>query len=268
MRFRRAVALVCIVFLATVALIEVGLRLVDPFGVARYTADQATLYGVMIPDSARAAVYRPGVTVFSNFSMTILPNHSRAVPDTTVSGCTIAFVGDSVTMGWGVNDADTWVNLVARELPSVHIVNTGVAGYSIYDVAATLDTVQADGYVYLLIGNDNRRMRFTGVPLPPDTRSAVQMNLEYFTLASSPDPTFDDEFYAALGKLTNRNNVAVIAFDAPAGREAAKRSPVTLIPMYTDRLSFVDRHAGAKGNREIAQSMLPIVHEFTAQRCG
>lgn len=265
---RRAVALVCLSALITLALIEGGLRIVDPFGIARYTADQATLYGVMLADADRTALYRPGVTAFSNFSMTILPDHSRAVPDTSPTGCTIAFVGDSVTMGWGVNDADTWVNLIARALPAIRVINTGVAGYSIYDVTATMDAVQADGYVYLLIVNDNRRMRFTGEPLKPDSRSAVQMNLEYFTLASAPDPAFDDEFYAVMAKLIDRGNVAVVAFDAPAGRAAAKRYPVTLIPMYTDRLSFVDRHAGAEGNREIAQSMLPIIREFTAQRCG
>jgi hypothetical protein len=264
---RRAVVAVLLTFLTTVALIEGGVRLLDPFGVGRYEADQRILYGVMQPDPSRNVVYRPGIVAFSNFSMTTLPDHTRAVPATATDGCTIAFLGDSVTLGWGVNDADTWVNLVARELPGVRVVNTGVAGYSIYDVAATMEAVKADGYFYLLIGNDNRRMRFTGAALPADTRSAMQRNLEYFTLASVPDPVFDDEFYAAMGKMVDQG-VTVAAFDAPAGREAAKRYPVTLIPMYADRLSFVDRHADAEGNRQIAASILPIVKELAESVCN
>jgi hypothetical protein len=266
MKFRRAVIVALLSLLATIGTIEGGLRLFDPWGIARYEADIYILAAASQPDPVRNVVYSPGVVTFSNFSMTVLPDHSRAVPDTSAAGCTIAFLGDSVTLGWGVNDEATWVNLVARELPGVHVVNTGVSGYSIYDIEATMKTVKADGYFYLLIVNDNRRMRHAKTTAKPDYRSAIDRNLAWFMLGRDLDPPFDDAFYAVLEKMISKG-VAVAAFDEPPGRGAAARYPVKLIPMYTSWLSFIDRHADAEGNRQIAASVLPIVTELAATRC-
>ena len=151
---RRAVAAVCLSILALVLALEFGLRLTDPLGALRYFGDLRAVYAAYREDVSRYAM-RPGSYTFSNWQAIILPDGSRRVPDTAPTDCTIVLVGDSVTFGLGVSDGDTWANLVARELPGVQLVNAGVAGASITSVAATIEATRADGYVYLIIDNDD-----------------------------------------------------------------------------------------------------------------
>jgi hypothetical protein len=266
---RRAVAAVLLTFLFLVALFEVYLHS-DPFGVYRYSDDMALLFGRFVYTPGRVITYRPGVVTFSNWQMTTLGDGNRAVPGTnTAAMCKIVLLGDSVTFAWGVSDAETWPNLVALQLPNVHLVNTGSPGYSIYEVAATMDAVPADGYVYLLVNNDNVRPRYRGAtPIPTPLRSTIQTHLEFPLYMQGAEAEFDAAFYATLERLIAAG-VSVAAFDVGKSKALAVRYPaVRLIPFYTSRISRADAHADAAGNRQLAASIFPIVKELAAQVCS
>ena len=124
----------------------------DPLGFV-YFRDQAYLSAQMIPDP-RGYNFRPGTYPLS-FALTILPDGTRAVPDTGPAAVTLVFIGDSVTFGYGVDDDQTWVNLIARTLPGVHVINAGVSGYNSTNVARTVAQFpDADALVYLIVNND------------------------------------------------------------------------------------------------------------------
>lgn len=251
-------------FLLFVAAIEVGLRLTDPLGALRYFGDLRAVMATYRTDVQRYAM-RPGAYTFSDWQATILPDSTRRVPDTAPAGCTIALVGDSVTFGLGVSDADTWANVVARELRGVHIVNTGVAAASIWSVTASMEAVRADGYVYLIIDNDD------APEIPPQAlvvregwaiQTYVYVLQEWKPAAYKPDPVAR----AQIAEVAGRRNVQAVAF---TGNQLARDMPgVAFIPPYTKRISWTDAHADAEGNREIAKLILPIVREFAARVCG
>ena len=133
---------------------EALLALFDPLGFG-YFRDQVALNPHLIADP-RGYTFAPGHYPLSKSSFTILPDGSRAVPHTPPQADqTLVFMGDSVTFGYGVDDEQTWVDLVARALPDVHIINAGVSGFNSSNVLRTLALYpSADALVYLIINND------------------------------------------------------------------------------------------------------------------
>jgi hypothetical protein len=263
MKFRRTVVAVLLAFLATVGAIEGGLRLVDPLGALRYFGDLRSVYALYQEDK-RGFVIAPGAHAFSNWQATILPDTTRRVPDTRATDCTIALVGDSVTFGLGVSDDATWANLVARELPDVHVINAGVPAYNVWNVAATVERVKADGYLYLLVANDDEPAPNWREAGKPSQTWAIRQYLYVLEFSASdpytPRPGALDE----VRKLTANPAVRVVAFDVPG---LSREARATLIPLYTRRISRADPHADAEGNAQIAASILPIVTELAATRC-
>lgn len=268
---RRAAIVLLTSFLMFMCIAEFALR-GDPLGVKRLHDDLAILSSITMPHPTRTMLYRPGTLQFSNWSMTILPDYSRRVPDTSAtSSCTIVLLGDSVTLSWGVDDDKTWANLVAQQLPGVRLINTGVSAYSIYEIEATMKAVAGQGYLYLLIDNDNLHPDYKNAPLKPtEQRSAIQMNLEYLTAASQPYPPGDGKFYTTLEGMLNNGSVLIVAFNLGSlSKDVAARYPdrVHLIPFYKSRISKADGHADAQGNREIAQAILPHVETLANRVC-
>ena len=67
----------------------------------------------------------------------------------------VAF-GRSVTFGYGVDDAETWVNLVAREFPDWHVINEAYPGWSIKNLEGAWEMhPDADMIFVLTITNDS-----------------------------------------------------------------------------------------------------------------
>lgn len=264
---RRLIAALIGVLLALL-LGEALLARFDPLGFV-YFRDQAYLASQIVPDP-RGYAFRPGAYPLS-FAPTILPDGTRAVPDTNVSAeTTLVFIGDSVTFGYGVDDDQTWVNRIARALPAAHVVNAGVSGYDSANVARAVDQYpDADALVYLIVNNDAEPEKQPDFdhPRPPDASSWLALYLlhlpEYLSpvsaeaeIARGDLPRYFDDLRAILAD----DRVLALAFDDAFGRMTVERGfGISLIERGEDRVSPADGHPGARGNQQIAAQILPLV---------
>ncbi|NJR12666.1 hypothetical protein HC776_01960 [bacterium] len=147
-----AVVLVAI----TLALIELLLRTVDPWGLYYFSRIWKHFGNtIFTADATRGYVIPDGTHSFTRWQATVAGG-GRVVPATADDDtCTIAILGDSVAFGYGVNDEATWVNVAAQALPHVRLLNLGVPRYNSTNVVGTWRTfAAADGFLYLIISND------------------------------------------------------------------------------------------------------------------
>lgn len=275
MNWQRVLILVLIGVLGFFGLTYIYLWL-DSSGMYAYIHDQWTLQGY---EQAHPTgyVYTDGVYDLQVYSATV-ENGTRLVPaSVTDADCTIAFVGDSVTWGLGVDDAETFVNLLTAEL-QVRALNTGRIGYNTQQAMWLIDHYEADGYVYLHIDNDNEPVRLHNRPRlqhPPsrlDTWLWWQQQVRRSQRAtresgeiSESDPeremmtaARDAVYRATLQTLAQRETVLAFSFSS---------NRLIKIPHYTSVVSKADPHPDAAGHAEIAASMLPYVRDWLPQIC-
>jgi hypothetical protein len=261
---RRRLIYALVLFLFFVVVTEIGMRVVDPWGAWRYYSD---LDALPFRDEPRGVGFSPGVYTFSGWSATILLDGSRYVPETnTRAACTIALVGDSVTFSYGVSDAETWANLVARELPNTRIINMGIPGYNAWNVARTIRHFRADGYFYYFVNNDDQ-------PEPRwDTKwkpaSAMEVYLYTWRFAQGFPYTPRPGIAEVIAEIAGNPNVVTVAIDRPSlGRDLAARYPIALIAPYTERISQADAHANVRGNWQIAEAVMPHLRALVSRVC-
>ncbi len=265
---RRGLIALLLGLLLALLLGEALLAWFDPLGFA-YFRDQRTLASLLVPD-VRGYNVRSGTHVLSSFTFTLLADRTRAVPDTNAAASrTLVFVGDSVTFGYGVDDAQTWVNLVARQRPDLHVVNAGVSGYNSTNVRRGVEQDRtADALVYLIVNNDAEPENQPDfAPTPPEMGSWLALYL--VNLPEYLHPVGADEliargdmarYFADLRQIRADGRVRLVAFDDAFGRLTAREFPdVALIERGTDRVSPADGHPGVRGNQEIAAQMLPLL---------
>lgn len=237
----------------------------DPLGFG-YFRDQADLNPHLIPDP-RGYTFQPGIYKLSASSFTILPDGNRAVPDTLPNAKkTLVFVGDSVTFGYGVDDDQTWVDLVAGDLPAVHVIDAGVSGFNSSNALRTLALYpEAQGLVYLIIDNDadpENRPNFDKVRHPAALTwlEVYLLNLPDYLFPVSAPPTDLPRYLADLRQINADGRVLLVAFDEEFSRMTIRQCcAVALIERGTDRVSPADGHPGVIGNQEIAAQMLPLI---------
>lgn len=267
-RIRRTTIALLISILLSVALVEGGLRLFDPWRMGELADHLHPLQDAYRADPLRGYVERPGAYQTGAFVTTILPDTTRRVPDTNLSApCTLTLLGDSVTFGMSVGDEETWANLIARELPAVHVINTGVIGYALDNVLATWHAFpQASAYLYLMIGND--------IELPPIVSGTPGPRQSYLNayltaLYAPPMPRLTmAQFEAKIDLLRADWRMTIAAFDEPFSHAVKAHYPaLLLIPPYMHRTSIADGHANAEGNREIAAALLPIARTIVDRAC-
>lgn len=254
----RLITYTLITFLLMVLALEGLFRLLDPFGLQRAVDDLRLYYAALVWDDG-LYILPDGEYRFSNWTARMY-NGSRftASPD---SDCTIAFVGDSVTFGLGVDDSDTWVNQLAMRYPDVTMLNRGLSGYNSSDVLESIKRTIADGYVYLIFDNDS------DAPLQLRSEShrlysALQHNVFLLTVSEKPRVA-TETFLSDIGALPD--NTLLFGFE---GEPLAIAANAHLIPRYTGRISRADVHADRHGNQQIAASMLPMVSVFVNRICN
>jgi hypothetical protein len=131
-------------------------RVLDPFG-AVTEATNAALYRTLIrydPDSPRLFRLRPGQTLamrghgFRTDSRGLRgPERATPKPEGTKR---LLFLGDSVVLGWGVAEEDTFVHLVERELSqrTGERWETVNAGHLLHDTTQELGVLEEVGLAY------------------------------------------------------------------------------------------------------------------------
>jgi hypothetical protein len=171
-----------------------------------------------------------------------------------------------VTFGYGVDDDQTWVDLIARALPNVHVVDAGVSGFNATNVLRTRALYpDAQALVYLIINNDayaENRPKFDQI------RPAAAMSWLEVYLLNLPDYLFPPAEEASdlpryldeVRQINADGRVLLVGFDEAFSRMTIRECcDVALIERGTDRVSPADGHPGVRGNQEIARQMLPLV---------
>ena len=275
-RLIRRLASLGVVAALTLALIEVLLRVTDPFGVVYFYDIAHNFYDISLPDQ-RGYVVAPGQYNASHWSFTILPDNTRAVPDTSRDAeNTMVFIGDSVTFGYGVGDSETWVNLVAREFPDWHVINDSYPGWSIENLEGAWEMhPDADLIFVMTITNDSDEpKRVAGVPgwEPPYIQLYAQMITYLLRGFPSPSPetvaALEPAWREAITRIGTDPRVTFIVIDVTSEYDdrvmAMFPDKTVRIQNYSDLISTVDSHANPKGNAFVAQQLVPLVRERIA----
>jgi hypothetical protein len=267
-RLRRILIIALIWAILIPVSLELLLRCCEPSGVIRYRYDSFLLQRVN-GDDPRGYSPLPGVHDFSNWRATINEDRTRYTPDTnTASPYTVAFIGDSVTFGFGVNDAEVWVNRLAAALPDWHVINTGVSGFNSVQALRSIDVYPADAYVWLTIEND-----IEGIGERIDTRGLYPTYLSIFIrrLRFQDPPTVPDDAHYQTSQTRYledvrgalKRGVLVLVFADTHGQWLKEQVPdVVTIPRFTERISAADGHANVVGNQQIADAAHDIITEW------
>jgi lysophospholipase L1-like esterase len=263
-------------FCFSILLLEILLRMIDPWGAVRYFSSAGPTLDLYIPYGQRD-VLPSGEYSFPGWTAHVNPDHSRFVPDNGAGACRIAFVGDSVTFGLGVNDADTWVNLVAARHPEWNVINGGVSGYNSYAVRLSIADTPADAYVYLISYNDAERQIFhPNVQSAPAFQSAIEIYARVWQIHNQ-GYEHPEEFIASRRRfdmdilaLSRQENVLILGFATDTLAQSAQEldSSVMLLPPYTERISFADPHPNQAGHRQIAAALEPLAGDSLRLLCS
>lgn len=260
---RRLIALLFGIIL-TLLLTE-GLLSLDPVGL-RYIRDYLTLTDAVIPAPA-GYTYAPGVYHLSRSTVTMQEDGTRLMPDTNLNGAqTLVFVGDSVTFGLGVNADETFVNLIARELPDTRVIDAGMPAFNIQNIRRAVEAQPADVRMVYLITNNDADPEFLPSFDPKDRFPDLPWTALYIrflpVVLQATDPRFgnagtDLEMYRReVEPLTTDPRVLIIGYDDAL-------TPMTpgaiAIQPFTSRLSFADQHPDAKGHQQLADQILPLL---------
>lgn len=246
---------------AFVLLLDAALWWIDPTGWVNMLVDHNTIasHSLPSPDGLR---YEPGNYRLRQYRVTIGLDGFRAVPDSQLSQCRIAFVGDSVTFGSGSDIS--FVELLAPELPA-QVINAGIIGYNAANILAELSMVQADGYIWLVVPNDADPMLRWALPtgnMPP----AIILS----TTKHGPATGDPEEFKRYASKILARDDLLAFAFaDSHLSDLIAQSFPdVRLIPPHTQFVSAADYHPSPAGHQQIADAIRPEVKEFASKQCA
>lgn len=245
--------------------LEFGLcRGLDPWGANAYYDDLDTLKQAYIPNQSTGYLLTPGPYSLHHWQLT-MTTQGRYTPDTMPGQPVVAFVGDSVTMGHGVNDAETFVNLLAQRFPACTFRNYGVNGYNIAQVAATIRQRPADHYIYLMISND-ADPALSVAQIHTGQANVWQGVQRYWfhwqksrprnVVMAETERTLPDWFLRAFAVLASREDVLIAGFQ---GETLAEQMQVGIIPMYSYGISYADPHPNPIGHRQIADALVPYV---------
>jgi hypothetical protein len=275
-RLMRRLAAFGVTAALTLALIEVLLRATDPFGVAYFHDLAANFYDVALPDP-RGYVVAPGEYRASHWSFTILGDHTRAVPDTPADAeRTMVFIGDSVAFGYGVEDEETFVNLVARAFPDWRVVNDSYPGWNIQNLEAAWKMhSDADLIFVLTITNDlHEPMRTADMRGWRPTYIQLYATMVWWLLRGFPVPSaeavaaLEPGWLESITRIATDPRVTLLVIDTTGGYDDRV---MDLFPDKTHRLenfsslvSTVDSHPDPSSHAFLAEQIVPIVREKVA----
>lgn len=265
MKPTRMIILLLISILISIGATELLMRVFDPIGLAFFDDIVAWNKG-LLPDPEGYKM-PDGIASFTRWSYTV-ENGYRITPANHPNGETVYFVGDSLTFGWGVQDDQTWVNLITDEL-DLNGINVGKAGYNIGNFVMLIETLPPEAcIVHLSVPNDYE-MGFYAGEMEFRVLTTRWSQLFYFLrspVLPSPIETFNADYRAKFQQMqAHSERFLTIAYD-PAIVERLSDLGVMLIPPYTSNISAVDSHPDAVGHRQLYHGILPLVREFVQQQ--
>ncbi len=278
--------------LFTLILIEILLRVTDPWGMYYFQDLEKMGNTLFQPDSVRGYLIPDGDYRFSHWQAR-MQQGGRVVPATSqTAACTIAILGDSVAFGYGVNDDQTWVNAAARALPTVRLLNLAVPRYNSTNVVGTWRAFpDADAYLYLIISNDLEpaidvtTQSFvgggTGQPwIVRYTNFAFKRGGGTDQVDIKSDqaaPPLSDDFpglsrlWDEMQTLHGDQRVSFAAFEKePLTSTLMARSlPLNIWAyLFSRRISVADYHLNPTGNEELAAQAVPVLRQMAQDHCS
>lgn len=253
-------------------LLEVLLRVVDPWGIQQAMATSRMVQIGYTIDGDRVLLTPGHFDSGAGWSYTVGLDHRRVVPASKPNGvCTLAIVGDSVAFGWGVNDNETFANLIAQAHPEWRVINYGVSGYNRDDIRQLLPIVQADVVVWLTIENDDNgpliSQQVGGTdPLTPLLLERYWRGFREALSYVQAGPLRPSLAYQALVHEALAQGVQVWAFQGNPLPNSIQG--VQWLPEPTHTISRGDPHPNAVGHREIAEIMLSALQCDRKQEQG
>jgi len=157
-----ALGLLLIEGISAVALRFVGREAPLPVAERRHTRFDAELGWVNEPSRRVEDLYGPGRTLTTNSQgFRATRDYARAVPEGRVR---LLCSGDSFTLGWGVDDAETWPARLEALDPRIETVNLGQGGYGVDQAYLWAlreeDSLEHQVHLFAFILEDLQRMRY------------------------------------------------------------------------------------------------------------
>ncbi len=256
------------VILGTTFLLEVMLRFVDPYGAYAYRSAWETLR--TRPDTF-GYTFVPDVYHLKAWSVSINAQGYRQL-DSALSDCNIALIGDSATFSWGVNDSDTWAQLLADNTPLVHFYNYGLPAYNIGNISALYaslrDSSVFDGYIYLIVPNDAQKdATYTRTSAEPKT--AIGYYLTAYNIEQSRGKVPEDiERFRRLFTAMQSDNLLSMRLENNSAFYSAIADIAPLSVGYTHKVSKADPHANKEGNVELYAQIKPLADDLIKRVCS
>lgn len=281
----RWLLLLVVTALSVVPMLEITLRVVDPWGL-KYFDDLAVLWDAVVEHPQRGYALPPGTYQFSNWKATILPDSTRWLPANHEGQCKVLFLGDSVTWSHGVSDEETWVNVVAGQLPTANVINAALNGYNSENVRRALEEFPAAHVIiYLIVGNDMEpTMGWENGWLRQPRLLMLDKYARYWQLSRGfgntpavantsaepppPDPHYQ-RFEADLDALSRDPRVVFLAIPGFLDPGLISKYNIFVFPKGDGRgrISVVDPHPNAEGSRNMATIALPVIQAAMGERC-
>lgn len=268
---RRKVIYVLVGILLVLFLAEMLLRVFDPLGIYQMSVNLAAQLNSYVA-SPRGYVMYPGKYELRGWTATIDEHGNRVLPDAHAGACELAFIGDSITFGVGVNDAETFANIIAGEV-AAHVTNTAHGGHNSGNILRTLNATDADGFVYVTVYNDDQPDQVVTDTQPRHTPYTVLATATYILSGlrgNAAAKVIDPQFAANMAQIAARDDVLMVTFDwrnAWADTLRAFEPELVTIPVYQGRVSYIDGHPNARGHAEIAAALVGHVRQFETRMC-
>lgn len=243
---RRVIRNALVIVGLTLLLLEAVLQLVDPFGQI-YSDDLHSFYRTTEPHKT-GYTWQDGVYRLSHWSYTIKDGR-RIVPSADEDGRTVYIIGDSVSFGWGVADDETFVNVLA-DLLNLNAILLSKPAYNRENIYLLSEEIPTGACVlYMVVHNDDKAPRFhTPATARPLLRTLSLLHyIPAFIERQTPKP-FGDYMNSLVDEIGTDKRLFVVNFEAEFVRGG-------LVVNSPERISFLDRHLNAQGNREIAEQI-------------
>lgn len=267
---RRKIIISLCSLLVSLLVAEIILRVIDPLGAWAYTIDSSRIINKNgLYDEDVGYLISPGVYKGRGWAVTIDDKGWRETPASSrISQCTIAIIGDSVTFGWGVDDKDTWPNLVASKYHDVEFINRSLWGYNSSNIRGVVETVDVDGFIYLAIGNDNQPpIVWQPFWQNPTNTTGVSVYVNH-ALRKSEQGVLWGLFEEDMQVIVSHQPLVFAFPENDVTRWLEGHYPeVVVIDLWTHNISVADSHPDALGHVQIAEQMYPYIDSWLSEAC-